>query len=146
MSEEMTTSSKSSKVRKRGQRKKNKLHDDIYAVANVNPDGAPIRLEGINAKWCNDYGTLVSENVWITYQNWHHVPAKKKNELWEATKFKYIFPPQFLERGEKATMKTMARCLQTFMDNLDKDCVIRGLKPLNDFGFIVLDDWNTFVQ
>ena len=142
----MGTSSKSSKVRKSGQRKKNKLHDGIFAVTNVDINGAPDEPEGINAKWRNDCGTLVREKVRITYENWHHVPTEKKNELWEVIKAKYIFPPEFLERGEKATLYTMGRALRTFRANLNKDYVKKGLTPFNDFGFITPDDWNTFVN
>jgi hypothetical protein len=73
------------------------------------------------------------------------VPTKKKNELWRAIKEKYIFPPQFLDCGEKATLYTVGRALRIFRCNLNKDYVKKGLTPFNDYGFITPDNWTTFV-
>jgi hypothetical protein len=101
---------------------------------------------GIKAKWCNDCRILVRENVRNTYEYWHLVPTEKINELWKAIKAKYIFPPQFLDDGEKATMHTMGRTLPTFRYNLNKDYVKKGLTPFKNIGFITPDDWSTFIN
>jgi ssDNA-specific exonuclease RecJ len=74
------------------------------------------------------------------------VPTKKKNELWRAIKEKYIFPPQFLDRGEKDTLYVMGKAIQTFKRNLNKDYVQKGLTPFKDLGFITPDDWTTLVN
>jgi hypothetical protein len=142
----MVTSLKSIKVRKSGQRKRNKLHASIFVVTAVDKYGKPIEPKGINAKWCNDCRTLVRENVRITFEHWHCVPSEKKKELWKAMKDKYIFPTEVLDRGEKATLYTMGRALETFRCNLNKDCVKKGLTPFNDFGYITPDDWTTFIN
>jgi hypothetical protein len=137
---DMVTSSKSIKVWNSGQRKRNKLHAGIFIVTVVNKYGKPTKPKGINAKWHNDCGILVRENVRITFEHWRCVRSEKKKELWKDIKDKYIFPTEVLDHGEKATLYTMGRSLQTFMCNLNKDYVKKGLTPFNDFGFITPDD------
>jgi hypothetical protein len=143
---DMVTSSKSINVRKSGQVKRNKLHASIFIVTTINKYGKPPKTKGINAKWCNDCGTLVREIVWVTFEHWRCVPSEKKKELWKAMKDKYIFPTEVLDRDENATLYTMRRALRTFRCNLNKDYVKKGIKQFNDFGFITPDDWNTFVN
>jgi hypothetical protein len=90
---------------------------------------------------------LVKKNVRSSiYEHFHLVPTKKKNELWRAIKEKYIFPPQFLDRGEKDTLYVMGKAIRTFKRNLNKDYVQKGLTPFKDLGFITPDDWTTLVN
>jgi hypothetical protein len=51
------TLSKSIKVRKSVQRKRNKLHAGIFVLTAVDKYGKPTEPKGISAKWCND-GTM----------------------------------------------------------------------------------------
>jgi hypothetical protein len=112
----------------------------------VDQYGKPTQHNGINAKWHNDSETLVRKNVHITYEHWHLVPTEKRNELRRAIKEKYTFPPQFLDRGEKATLYTMGRALRAFRCNLNKDYVKKGLTLFKVLGFITPNDWTTSVN
>jgi hypothetical protein len=55
----------------------------------------------------------------------------------------YVFPS---EHGKRATIPTIGRALQRFIDALNKFYVQPGVSPFNWFGFITPNEWNTFQQ
>ena len=72
------TSSTSHKTRKGGSRKANKLHAGIFAVEAVDQCGAPVEPKCINAKWRNDCGVLVRENLGLYFMI--GIVSRKKKE------------------------------------------------------------------
>jgi hypothetical protein len=58
----------------------------------------------------------------------------------------YVFPSEHEERGKRATILTIGRALQRFRHSFNKIYVKPGVSPLNQFGFITPDEWNTFQQ
>jgi hypothetical protein len=52
----------------------------------------------------------------------------------------------FFQNGKNVTMKTISNALQRFRHALNKHYVQRGLSPLNQFGYITSNEWDTFVQ
>jgi hypothetical protein len=58
----------------------------------------------------------------------------------------YIFPSEQEQLGKNATIKTLSNALQMFIYALNKYYMQRGLSPLNWFGYIMPNEWDTFVQ
>jgi hypothetical protein len=48
--------------------------------------------------------------------------------------------------AKNATMKTISNALRRFRHALNKYYVQRGMSPLNWFGYITPNEWDTFVQ
>jgi hypothetical protein len=48
--------------------------------------------------------------------------------------------------GRNVTMKTISDALQRFRHALNKYSVQRSLLPLNWFGYIIPNEWDTFIQ
>ncbi len=58
----------------------------------------------------------------------------------------YIFPSEHEKISKNATMKTISNALRRFRYALNMYYVQRGLSPLNWFGYIMPNEWDTFVQ
>lgn len=59
---------------------------DDKVVISVNEDGQPISdNRKVVTELSNFLGTLVKDNVSLTYINWHVVPVQLKNEMMEYT-------------------------------------------------------------
>jgi hypothetical protein len=58
----------------------------------------------------------------------------------------YVFPSGHEERGKRATILTIERALLRFRHSLNKFYVQPGVSPLNRFGIITPNEWNTFQQ
>jgi hypothetical protein len=58
----------------------------------------------------------------------------------------YVFPSEHEEHGKKATILTIEMALRRFRHSLNKFYVQPGVSPLNRFGFITPNEWNTFHQ
>lgn len=56
---------------------------DDKVVVSLNEEGQPISEE--KKELSNFLGTLVKDNVSLTYINWHVVPVQLKNEMMEYT-------------------------------------------------------------
>jgi hypothetical protein len=65
--------------------------------------------------------------------------------LWGLIKEHYIFPSEEEQIDKNATMKTISNALRRFKHALNKYYVQRGLSPLNQFGYITSNEWDTFV-
>jgi hypothetical protein len=50
------------------------------------------------------------------------------------------------EHGKRATILTIGRAIRRFRHALNKFYVLFGVSPLNRFGFITPNEWNTFQQ
>jgi hypothetical protein len=66
--------------------------------------------------------------------------------IWGFIKEHYIFPSKTEKIGKNSMMKTIFNALQRFKHALNKYYVQRGLSPLNRFGYIIPNEWDTFVQ
>jgi hypothetical protein len=66
--------------------------------------------------------------------------------LWRFIKEHYIFPYEQEKIGKNDMMKIIFNALQRFKHALNKYYVQRGLSPLNRFGYITPNEWDTFVQ
>jgi hypothetical protein len=66
--------------------------------------------------------------------------------LWGFIKTHYIFPSEKEKIGKHTTMKTISNALWRFIHTLNKYYVQRGLSLLNWFGYIMPNEWDTFVQ
>jgi hypothetical protein len=58
----------------------------------------------------------------------------------------YIFPSEQEKIGKNAMMKIISNALWRFRHAINKYYVQRGLSPLNQFGYITINEWDTFVQ
>jgi hypothetical protein len=66
--------------------------------------------------------------------------------LWRFIKEYYIFPSKQEKIGKNDMMKIIFNALRRFKHPLNKYYVQRGLSPLNRFGYITPNEWDTFVQ
>jgi hypothetical protein len=66
--------------------------------------------------------------------------------LWRFIKEHYIFPSEQEKISKNATMKIISNALQRFRHALNKYYVQSGLSPLNQIGYIMPNEWDTFVQ
>jgi hypothetical protein len=57
-----------------------------------------------------------------------------------------VFPSEHEEHGKRATILTIGSALRRFRHSLNKFYVQPGVSPLNHFGFITPNKWNTFQQ
>jgi hypothetical protein len=78
--------------------------------------------------------------------SWDDVIKKIQETLWGFIKEYYISPSWQEKIGTNAMMKTISNALQRFRHALNKYYVQRGLSPLNQFGYIMPNEWDTFVQ
>jgi hypothetical protein len=69
-----------------------------------------------------------------------------KEALWKLVKAHYVFPSEHKEHGKSATLLTIGSALRRFRHSLNMFYVQPGVSPLNRFGFITLNKWNTFQQ
>jgi sulfur relay (sulfurtransferase) DsrC/TusE family protein len=58
----------------------------------------------------------------------------------------YIFPYEKEQIGKNVMMKRISNAHWRFIHALNKYYVQRGLSPLNRFGYITSNEWDTFVQ
>jgi hypothetical protein len=58
----------------------------------------------------------------------------------------YIFPSEQEKIGKNTMMKTISNALWRFKHALNKYYLQRGLSPLNRFGYITPNEWDTVVQ
>jgi hypothetical protein len=72
--------------------------------------------------------------------------VKGNETLWGFIIEHYIFPSEQEKIGKNATIKTISNALQSFRHALNKYYVQSALSPLNWFGYITPNEWNTFVQ
>jgi hypothetical protein len=66
--------------------------------------------------------------------------------LWGFIKEHYIFPSEKGNIGKTDMMKTISNALWRFRQALNKYYVQRGMSPLNRFGYITPNEWDTFIQ
>jgi hypothetical protein len=66
--------------------------------------------------------------------------------LWGFIKEHYVFPSEQEKIGKNAMPKAISNTLQRIRHALNKYYVQRGLSPLNRFGYIMPNEWGTFVQ
>jgi hypothetical protein len=78
--------------------------------------------------------------------SWDDVIKEMQEILWEFIKEHYIFPSEQEKIGKNAMMKIISNALRRFIHALNKYYVKRGMSPLNQFGYITPNEWNTFVQ
>jgi hypothetical protein len=78
--------------------------------------------------------------------SWDDVIKEIQETLWGFIKEYYISPSWQEKIGTNAMMKTISNALQRFRHALNKYYVQRGLSPLNWFGYIMPNEWDTFVQ
>jgi hypothetical protein len=64
----------------------------------------------------------------------------------ETDKKYYIFPSGQEKFGKNAMLKTISNAFRRFKHALNKYYVQRGLSPLNRFGYITPNEWETCVQ
>jgi hypothetical protein len=71
-----------------------------------------------------------------------------RDALWEQIKRHCIFSTdvEHQELGKRATIRTLGNALRRFKHGLNKFYVRTGRSPLNRFGFITPNEWNTFQQ
>jgi hypothetical protein len=65
--------------------------------------------------------------------------------LWGFIKEHYIFPSKQEKIGKNAMLKTISNALQMLRHALNKYYVQRGLSPLNQFWYIMPNEWDTFI-
>jgi hypothetical protein len=61
-------------------------------------------------------------------------------------KVHYVFPSELEEHGKMATILTIGRALRRYRHALNKFYVQPGVSPMNQFGFITVNEWNVFQQ
>jgi hypothetical protein len=108
-------------------------------------DGSPIEPEYILSKWQNDCDIVAREKCKIVW-SWDDVTKEMQETLWGFIKKHYIFSSEQEKIGKNTTMKTICNALQRFRHALNNYYVQRGLSPLNRFGYILPNEWDTFVQ
>jgi hypothetical protein len=132
------------KSKLRGIRALNKMQQAIIRITVQYVDGSPIEPEGVLSKWWNDCGVVVREKCKIVW-SWDDVSKEMQETIWGFIKEHYIFPYEQEKIDKNATMKTISNALQKFRHDLNKYYVQRGLSPLNQFGYIMPNEWDTFV-
>jgi hypothetical protein len=66
--------------------------------------------------------------------------------LWGFMEEIYIFPSEKEQIGKNATMKTISNALWRFKHALNTYYVQRGMSLLNQFWYIMPNEWDTFEQ
>jgi hypothetical protein len=66
--------------------------------------------------------------------------------LWGFIKEHYVFPSEQEQIDKNAMLKTISNALWRFRHALNKHYVPRGLPLLNQFGYIMPNEWDIFVQ
>jgi hypothetical protein len=108
-------------------------------------DGASIEPECVLSKWQNDGGVVVRKKSKIVW-SWDDVTTEMQETLWGFIKEHYIFPSEKEKNDKNAMIKIISSALRRFRHALNKYYVQRGLSPLNQFGYITTNEWDTFVQ
>jgi hypothetical protein len=93
----------------------------------------------------NDCGVVAREKCKIVWSR-DDVTKEMQETLWGFIKEYYIFPSEQETIGKNATMKIISNALRRFRHALNKYNVKWGLSPLNRFGYIMPNEWDTFVQ
>jgi hypothetical protein len=88
----------------------------------------------------------VRDKCKITWIDWGVVLVNDKETLWELIKAYYVIPSEHEKLGKRATILTIGRALQRFKHALNMFYVQPGVSPLNQFGFITPNEWNTLQQ
>jgi hypothetical protein len=78
--------------------------------------------------------------------SWDYDSKDMQEILWEFIKEHYILRSEQEQLCKNAMMKTISNTLQRFKHALNKYYVQRGRSPLNQFGYITPNEWDTFVQ
>jgi hypothetical protein len=133
------------KCKLRAIRSLNKMQQCIIRITTQYTDGSPIEPEGVLSKWQNDCDVVVREKFKIVW-SWDDVTKEMQETLWGFIKEHYIFPSKQEKIGKNAMIKTISNTLQRFRHALNKYYVQTGLPPLNRFGYIMPNEWDTFVQ
>jgi hypothetical protein len=123
-----------------------KIQEWIIKVMAQFPDESPVEPKDFLSKWHNDCTVLMMEKYKIIRSDWAIVLEKEKGALWELIKAHYIFPSKYEELGKRTTILTIGRALQRFIPALKKFYIQPNISPLNWFGFIIPNKWNTFQQ
>jgi hypothetical protein len=78
--------------------------------------------------------------------SWDDVRKEMQETLCGFIKECYIFPSKHEKIGKNAMMKIISNALRRFKHALNKYYMQMGLSPLNWFGYIMPDEWDTFIQ
>jgi hypothetical protein len=133
-------------------------------------DESPIEPNCILSKCQNDCGVVAREKC-KTIWSWDDVSKHMQEILWGFVKEHYVFPSEQEKIGKNAMLKTIYNALRRFIHALNKYYVQRGMSPLNlynalrrfihafnkyyvqrgmsplnRFGYIMPNEWDTFVQ
>jgi hypothetical protein len=123
----------------------NKMLQGIIRIAVQYVDGSPIESKGILLKWRNDCSVVAREKYKIIW-SWDDVLNDMQETLWGFIKEHYISSSKKEKIGKNAMMKIISNALRRFRHSLNKYYVQRCLSPLNQFGYITANEWDTFVQ
>jgi hypothetical protein len=129
----------------RGIRSLNKMQQGIIRITTQYADGSPIEPESVLSKWQNDCGVVAREKCMIIW-SWDVVTEEMQEILCGFIKEHYIFPSEQEKIGKNAMMRTISNALRRFRYALNKNYVQRGLSPVDLFGYIMPNEWDTFVQ
>jgi hypothetical protein len=122
------------------------MQQGIIRITVQYADGSSIDPEGILLKWRNDCRVVMREKYKIVW-SWDDVVSKDMQQiLWRFIKEHYILPSEQEKIGKNATLKIISNSLRRFRHALNKYYVKRGLSPLNRFGYIMPNEWDTFIQ
>jgi hypothetical protein len=124
----------------------NTMQEMIIKVITQFLDGSPIEPKGVHSKWCNECDVLTREKCKIIWSDWGDVLENEKEALLELIKAHYGFPFEHEELGKRATIFNIGRALQRFIQSLNRFYVQLDVSPLNQFRFIIPNEWNTFQQ
>jgi hypothetical protein len=129
----------------RGIRSLNKIQQHIIRIMAQYADGSLIEPEGVLSKWQNDCGVVAREKCKIIW-SWNDVSKEMQETIWGFIKEHYISPSEQEKIGKNAMMKMISNALRRFRHALNQYYVQRGLSLLNRFGYIMLNEWDTFIQ
>jgi hypothetical protein len=123
----------------------NKMEQGIIRIVAQYTDGSPNEPKGILSKWRNDCCVLAREKGKIVW-SYDDVSKDMQEILWGFIKEHYVFTSEQEKIGKNATLKTISNALQRFTHALNKYYVQQGMSPLNRFGYIMPNKWDTFAQ
>jgi hypothetical protein len=139
---EKQPSPKKSKLR--GIRSMKKMQQGIIRITVQYADGSPIEPKDILSKWRNDCG-VVGKKCKIIW-SWDDISKDMQDRLWGFIKEYYVFPSEQENIGKNTMLKIIFNALRRFRHVLNNYYVQRGLSLLNQFGYIVPNEWDTFIQ
>jgi hypothetical protein len=141
--QEKQSSPKKSQLR--GIRSLKKMQQGIIKITVQYADGSPIEPEGVLSKWQNDC-CVVAREKWKIVWSWDDVTKEIQETLWGFITAHYIFLSKLEKIGKNVMMKIISIALRRFRHALINYYVERGLSPLNQFGYITPNEWDTVVQ